>query len=490
MAKSSAQAGTVACPALLVGAAASGQGKTTLVAALARWWTRRGLRVQVFKCGPDFIDPGWHALASGQPVYQLDLWMVGEAACRSMLREAAACNDLILIEGVMGLYDGEPSSADLAVRLGLPVLAVIDAHAMAGTFGALAHGLAHYREGVRWAGVVANRVASSGHADMLRRGLREPHDWMGAIMRNADFSLPERHLGLMLAPEMADALARLDLAADALADMPLVADEGQSVPSRWMTEFPSALEPAEPEALESPVGLRCTEEGASPLDAWLHEEPRSLEGVRIAVARDAAFCFLYEANVRTLQALGAELVFFSPLEDAALPACDALWLPGGYPELHLEALQAQTGMRESIRRHVQSGRPVWAECGGMMALAEGLVPAGAEPEAAVPLWGVLPGTVRMHGRLQGLGPQALAVPGCDAPPLRGHTFHYSTLDTPEAEAARTVSPRVTSRSKAGEAFYRTGPQGNVRASYFHPWFASSPQAAAALFLPDHVETGA
>ena len=205
------------CPAVLIAAPASGQGKTTVTAALARLHTRQGRRVRVFKCGPDFLDPFWHTLASGAPVHQLDLWMTGEADCRARLAQAAQEADLILIEGVMGLFDGEPSAADLAQRFGLPVLTVVDASAMAGTFGALAYGLQHYRPGLRMAGVLANRVASERHAGMLQSSLREPEQWLGALMRNPTLTLPERHLGLVAATELTDAMQRLDAAADALA---------------------------------------------------------------------------------------------------------------------------------------------------------------------------------------------------------------------------------------------------------------------------------
>ena len=209
---------SAACPAILVAAPASGQGKTTVAAALARLHARAGRRVRAFKCGPDFLDPHWLALATGEPVHNLDLWMTGEHDARARLHAAAEQADLIVVEGVMGLFDGEPSAADLAQRLGLPVLAVIDASAMAGTFGALAFGLQHFRPGLPWAGVLANRVASERHAQMLQESLAgNAASFLGAVMRDAAFTLPERHLGLTVAAELPDAMARLDAAADALA---------------------------------------------------------------------------------------------------------------------------------------------------------------------------------------------------------------------------------------------------------------------------------
>src|ERR1700742_277807 len=179
-----------ACPALFVSAPASGQGKTTITAALARYHRRRGRRVRVFKTGPDFLDPMILERASGAPVLSLDLWMVGEAACRALLAQAAAQADLILIEGVMGLFDGTPSSADLAAAFGVPVVAVISAKAMAQTFGAVAFGLAHYRAGVPVHGVFANRVGTARHARMLEESLPAGLKWMGSIASTADIELP------------------------------------------------------------------------------------------------------------------------------------------------------------------------------------------------------------------------------------------------------------------------------------------------------------
>ena len=452
------------CPALLITSTASGQGKTTLTAALARLHTRQGRKVRVFKCGPDFLDPYWHELASGASVHSVDLWMTGEADVRQRLHEAALEADLILIEGVMGLFDGSPSAADLAQLLGLPVLAVVDASAMAGTFGALAYGLQHYQPGMRWAGMLANRVATAHHADLLKQGLREPQFWQGSMpglqlgdaapKAKAAALLPERHLGLIAAHELSDAMQRLDIAADALAQTPLgqrawAAEHGQPSWQDWSVDFASPDAPA-PESAVQP---------------WL-------AGRRIAIARDAAFSFIYPANLDCLKSLGAELVFFSPLAGDALPQCDALWLPGGYPELHAPQLHAQQHLRDAIAQHVAEGKPVWAECGGMLALCDSVTGLDGETQ---PLWGVLPGQVIMQTRLGGLGMQQLNQNGGV---LRGHTFHYSRLETPMSFSTRTSRPDAPVQPDRGEALYE---HGSVRASYFHAWFPSSPALVAALF---------
>ncbi len=465
--------GVNTCPAILIAAPASGQGKTTVTSALARLHTRQGRRVRVFKCGPDFLDPYWHTLASGAPVYQLDLWMTGEADCRARLHAASLEADLILVEGVMGLFDGEPSAADLAQRFGLPVLAVVDASAMAGTFGALAFGLQHYRPGLPWAGVLANRVASERHAEMLKSSVRDPAHFMGAVMRNAAMALPERHLGLTVASEVVDAMERLDAAADALASTPL----GQMTLDdllRWSVDFSAS--PVGPEGRAADCSASCPPLAlrAPPLPAQnsLPPDLPPLQGKRIAVARDAAFCFIYEANLDTLRSLGAELVFFSPLADATLPACDALWLPGGYPELHASDIAANVALRDSLVAHIAADKPLWAECGGMMALFDTLVTADGQRFAQ---WGLLPGEVTMHKRLAALGPQQLALASGT---LRGHTFHYSTVVTALQAEARTSRPNTAPAPDAGEALWQ---RGSVRASYFHAWFPSCPDAVVELF---------
>lgn len=439
---------SVRCPALVIAACASGQGKTTVTAALARLHGRQGRRVRVFKCGPDYLDPHWHRLASGHVVEQLDLWMTGPEDCAARLHAAAREADLILIEGVMGLFDGADSVADLAERFGIPVLAVVDAWAMGGTLGAIAHGLKTFRPCLPWAGVLANRVAGERHAQMLQDGLQDGADWLGALPRLAVEGggplLPERHLGLIAAQELPDALARLDRAADALAATPL-GQMDAAVLQRFAVDFT-----AQPQA----------------------EVPPLLAGRTVAVARDAAFAFIYPANLQTLERLGAHLAFFSPLAGDGLPACDAVWLPGGYPELHTQAIAANRALQADLRAHVLANKPIWAECGGMMALAESIaLPDGRE----LPLWGLLPGRVTQQQRLAGLGPQQLALP---LGVLRGHTFHYSRFDGPAPVATRTARPGQGVAPDAGEAVYRLG---SVQASYFHAWFASSPAAAASLF---------
>ena len=424
------------CPALLVSAPASGQGKTTVTAALARRARRQGLRVRVFKTGPDFIDPMVLERASGAPVYQLDLWMGGEAHCRGLLYEAAGASDLILVEGVMGLYDGTPSSADLATLFGLPVLAVIDGSAMAQTFGALACGLKMYREGLPFHGVLANRVGSGRHAQMLAASVPAGMAFLGALPRDESMAVPERHLGLLQATEIADLDARLDRAAQALG----AAADLAALPA---VDFAAA-------EFAPPPGRR-------------------LDGLRIAVARDAAFSFLYAANLDLLRAMGAQLRFFSPLADGALPEVDAVYLPGGYPELHAAQLAANIAMHAALRAHHAAGKAILAECGGMMALFGHLVDLQGDRHTMA---GLLPGETAMQTRLQALALQAVALPGGV---LRGHGFHYSKLETPLQPALRAN----TQDGREGEPVFR---EGGLTASYVHFYFPSNPQAAAALFL--------
>ena len=423
------------CPALLVAAPASGQGKTTVVAALARLHTRFGRKVRVFKCGPDFLDPQIHAIASGAPCQNIHLWMCGGEDAAWRLAEAAREADLILVEGVMGLYDGTPSAAELAMNLGLPILAVIDGAAMANSFGAIAYGLRNYRPGTPVNAAFANRVGSARHAAILEQSLPPEIAWYGHLPRDVDAALPERHLGLLPASEIENLTQRFERMADLLAQT-----AAASLPP--VVSFVDVVRP---------------------------QVPPILAGKTIAVARDAAFCFIYPANLDCLGALGAKIVFFSPLADAALPVCDAVWLPGGYPELHAPALAASRFLWDSLAAHVHAGKPVLAECGGMMALFQSLQGIDGVEHA---LAGLLPGRVIMQKRLAGLGMQEVALP---EGVLRGHAFHYSKTETTLSPLCTTTRPD----GQAGEAVYR---QKRLTASYMHLYFPFNPVVAAGLFL--------
>jgi cobyrinic acid a,c-diamide synthase len=422
---------------MLISAPSSGQGKTTVTAALARYHRNNGKKVRVFKCGPDFLDPMILAHASGSPVYQLDLWMVGEENCDALLYDASGDADLIIVEGVMGLFDGNPSAADLAQRFNLPVLAVINAQAMAQTFPAIAFGLANWRPNLPWAGVLANRVAGDSHAKILKDSLPPDMPWFGALYRGDDVELPSRHLGLVQASELKDLDERLNRASELLSQQEI-----------------SAVPPV----------VEFTRKGTD-FSPWKGR----LFGTSVGIAKDDAFSFIYQANLDLLNIMGAELIYFSPIKDQSLPEVDALYLPGGYPELHLEALSHNTGILDGIRAHHAKGKPVLGECGGMLYLLEELSFKGESAK----LVGLLPGKAALSGGLRGLG-----LMGAELPEgfLRGHSFHHSSLDMRIEPIAQ--AERLDKRRQESEAVFRVG---RTTASYLHFYFPSNPEATARLF---------
>lgn len=424
------------CAALVIAAPASGQGKTSVTAALAFHYRQQGKQVRVFKVGPDFLDPMILERASGHPVYQLDLWMVGEQQCRQLLSEAAHDADLILIEGVMGLFDGEPSTADLAATLGVPVLAVIDASAMAQTFAAIAHGLATFRQDVTVAGIVANRVGSDYHRTLLSGALPETLPYHATLYRQHPPIFPDRYLGLKQAAEIEDIEERLKQLADKLELNPAL-----TLPQTTFDE----VSPSEPD--------------------------KRLNGVRIAVARDEAFSFLYQANLDLLEQLGAKLAFFSPLKDTTLPEADSLYLPGGYPELHLQSLSANTAMADAIKRHFDDDKPIVAECGGMLYLTQRLTDKKGEHGKMV---GILPACAELQPRLTALALQEVTL---NEQSLRGHSYHHSILHSELQPVGHGNSPN---EKKTSEAVYQLK---RLTTSYIHFYFPSNPQLVADLFLP-------
>lgn len=416
------------CNALLISAPASGQGKTFITAALARAWRNQGLRVQAFKCGPDFLDPMILEVATGRPVYNLDFTMCGESDAEAQLYRAAQDADLIIVEGVMGLYDGTPSSADIAVRFNLPVLLTIDASGMAQTFGALANGLLSHKADLIPAGVLANKTGSAGHGKLLNDSLPPHLNWFGALQKNAALSLPERHLGLFRAGEISDLEQKIEEAASALAqDLPR--------PPSVTFSVPTTLPP-----------------------------PKLLDGKVIAIARDEAFCFIYQANLDCLQDMGASLRFFSPLDDHILPEADAYWLPGGYPELHLNKISSNLAMKNALQAAFDAHKPILAECGGMMALSTCL--------NDVPCFDLLSGVSKIEDRLQGLGSLKVTLLNDE---LGAHTFHYGSFTT-------ELPPIATAKTRFGkvENIYQ---HGSIIASFLHFYFASNPNLAAQLLTP-------
>jgi cobyrinic acid a,c-diamide synthase len=432
------------CPTLVIAGTHSGSGKTSLTLALIRMLTRRGLAVQTFKAGPDFLDPTYLALASGRPCYNLDGWMLGkEHVCR-LFERAAADADYALVEGVMGLYDGadtatdEGSTAQIARWLGAPVLLVASVHGMGRSVAALVKGFVDFAADLRFAGVVANHCGSERHADWLADSLRAAGlpPLVGGIPRGAFPELASRHLGLFTA----DQRLLTETVLDALAD---------------------ALEP-----VFSPA-VGTMEIGAG------------LRRLRIGVARDPAFHFYYQDLFDALAAAGCETVFFSPLTDRRLPErISGLYLGGGYPEAHAAALAANGDLLAAIRDYAASGKPLYAECGGLMYLSRGLLTQDGSFHSFL---GILPSRTRMLSAKKALGYVEVTLTadslwGRWGDIFRGHEFHYSELtDDPAADPSwRTVYSLKRRRSETVE---KEGYQkGAVLASYTHLAYAARPAA--------------
>jgi cobyrinic acid a,c-diamide synthase len=442
-------------PRLLIGGVASGVGKTTLVVGLIRALQARGLRVAPFKCGPDYLDPSYHSRAAGRPCASLDGWMMGRDAVLSTLARGARGCDIALIEGVMGLFDGASptsdvgSAAEIARWTATPVVVAVDASGMARTIAAIDRGLAGFDPAVDVIGLIANRVGSAGHLDLLRRAA-DPGRVLGGLPKAPDIGFRSRHLGLHRASEHELPESSFDRWGELV---------GEYVDLERVLECARAA----PELIAPPA-----------------EKPvRGLHRCRIGVAVDDAFHFYYQDNLRRLEALGAELVEFSPLADAELPEVDGLYLGGGYPELYAEALADNRALRRAIREFAAAGRPVYAECGGLMYLARQLHDlAGRSHE----MTGVLDIEVTCRDRLQALGyvevetqqPSILGGPGLR---FRGHQFRYSEITRVGDRVDRIYSLR---RRRDGQRSEEGLSWGNVLASYVHAHWASNPLVAEGL----------
>ncbi|WP_320670650.1 cobyrinate a,c-diamide synthase [Patulibacter defluvii] len=455
---------------LVIAGTTSGAGKTTIASGLMAAFRARGLTVQGAKVGPDFIDPGYHALATGRPARNLDAFLSGPDLIAPLLAHAVghgAPAELAIVEGVMGLFDGASGRGELASTAHVakltrsPVVLVVDAAAMARSVAALVLGYRNYDLAVNVAGVILNRVGSEAHADLLREAL-EPIGVpvLGALVRDERLVAPSRHLGLVPVAER-DARARETLAvlADRIAeqlDLDALLRLAREAP-------PLGVAPWDPVA-----AVAAAARGTDGLAAVPDPPARR---PRIAVAAGAAFSFRYSENLELLEAAGAELVPLDPLHDPALPeGCDGLYLGGGFPEEHGAALAENAPLRAAVAAHAAAGRPVVAECGGLLYL-------GRELDGHA-MCGVLDGVGRLGTRLT-LGYRE-ATAGADSPlwrageAVRGHEFHYST-STPEASDPPAWTLRARGRER-DEGVARPG----LHASYLHTHWAATPQAAVRL----------
>lgn len=446
---------SISIPRLVIGGAASGIGKTSVMVGLARALRERGMRVAVFKCGPDYLDPTYHVRAAGRACHNLDGWMMGREAVLGTFGRACADADIALIEGMMGLFDGastisdEGSTAEIAKWLSAPVLLVVDASGIARTLAAIVRGFTEFDRELRIAGVLCNRLGSQGHLDLLRESVSQP-PVLGGLPGDQTLGFPERHLGLRTADKGAvpdSTFGRL----------------GEGI-SEWcnLTAIVEAANAAPPLECELSVAKQVV----------------SAPTCKIGIARDEAFHFYYEYNLALLQSMGAQLVFFSPISDEKLPDVDGIYIGGGYPELHAEALAANRSMREEIAGFAAAGGAIYGECGGLMYLSSGITTIEGE---YFPMAGVIPGNTLMHERLQALGyveveTETDSVIGRTGLRFRGHQFRYSELK-PRADLKSAY--RMTRHYDR-----RVMPEGysvkNVLASYVHAHWASNPKIAECL----------
>jgi cobyrinic acid a,c-diamide synthase len=448
--------------AFMVAGTASGVGKTTAALALMAALQERGYRVQPFKCGPDFLDTGHHTAICGRVSRNLDTWMLDGEANRAVFTSASRDADAAIVEGMMGLYDGvaggteEGSAAEIAKLLGLPVVLVLDAAKSARSIAAVVKGFESFDPEVRFAGIVLNRVGSDRHYRMLEMAIRSvtTTPLLGRIPTNAAIAIPERHLGLHTTEETTSAEDRLGAFAQA---------GRQHLDLTPLLDLLWAEAPAKSEATPA-------------------LSPTSRLGqtrVRIGVARDKAFSFYYEDNFDLLRENGAEIVSFSPLADAELPQnLDGLYLGGGYPELHADALSRNTAMRAGIRAVVEAGKPVYAECGGMIYLGRALTTLDGR---SFTMTGVLPLEFEMTPQLVHFGyVDVTFVEDCllgeKGTQVRGHSFHCSRLRAGAAmPAAYRLKYSLSGRDELEGFHYK-----NVLASYVHLHFRGNPALAASL----------
>ena len=443
----------------------SGVGKTTVTLGLLAALRRRGLETQAFKVGPDFIDPGHHMTVTGRTSRTLDGWMLSRTYNEQTFRHHMHDRDIGLIEGMMGLFDGVSgmtdagSTAEMAKWLGLPVILVVDASAMARSVAALVHGFRSFDPHLRMMGVIFNRIGGRGHLQYLQDAVATLPGLivLGGLPQTDALTMAERHLGLVTADE-------------------------RQLTTHHIAQLASVVE--EHIDLSQLLQLSHTTEyrGRQTTTNFPQVTPSEKRRVRFAVARDEAFCFYYPDNLEWLERAGADLVFFSPLHDAHLPPdLQGLYLGGGYPEMHAQGLAANRSMRAEVHAFVEQKGLVYAECGGLIYLTLGLREANGQ---VLPFVGIYPTLVRMLPHLKALGYVEVT---SDMPtgPLpsgsaRGHMFHYSELEE-ETRWDSTITPLYRVKQGAGTDTRRVGYRyKQCMASYVHLHFGSNPTWAASL----------
>jgi len=447
----------VSIPRLVIGGTSSGVGKTTITAGLIAALRERGLRVQPFKCGPDYIDPSYHSLASGLSCRNLDSWMLSEKALIELFTHATGEASIAVVEGVMGLYDGRNglesagSTAEIARWLRAPVILVMNVAKMSGSAAAIALGYRQLDPDLNLVGVILNNVGSSSHLRWVTEAVEKKSgvSVLGYLPKKDEMRLPERHLGLVPTAEtgeLSEYMERLREQVESTVDVATIlrlADTKEPLPQ--VTEgklFPSQAEPVQ---------------------------------VTIAVAHDEAFSFYYQDNLDLLAAWGAELRFISPLHDANLPSdTRGVYIGGGFPEMYANELEANTGFRRALVEAAEAGMPIYAECGGLMYISQGIIDFEGGKHAMV---GLVPGWAEMQKKRARMG-YAVAetlessIIARRGERLRGHLFHWSKLQGPTERAAY----RILEPEEQLEGFI-LGPESNILASYLHLHFGSEPSLA-------------
>ena len=488
----------------LIGGTHSGCGKTTIALALMAAFKARGMRVQPFKVGPDFIDPGFHTQITGVESRNLDGWMLQRGYNQTLFRRLIGRADMAIVEGVMGLFDGydgfteSGSSAEMAKWLGLAVILVVDARSMARSAAALVYGFRNFDPGLRFAGVIFNRIGGAGHLQYLEEAMTASLPEvtvLGGIPWEDPIKIPERHLGLVTADEIIiDAEWERNLAGlvERYLDLDLILTvagwQGDSEEGRgeavegWIPAFAGMTSRGSDGMTVGKTNGRKIPPNYPLEKGEAKSESLSRRGtsVPLAVARDAAFCFYYPDNFELLRQAGAELRFFSPLNGDSLPEDVAgLYLGGGYPEVYAENLASQKTFLAAIRAAVAQGIPVYAECGGLMVLSRFIDTLDGK---RYPMAGVLPFGTRMLPRRKALGyTEVLLRERCLLGEtdlvIRGHEFHYSEIMEDEVNPALSFAYRIRGRKFGNER--PEGYQiGSALASYVHLHWGSAPQVAA------------